>query len=236
MPVEIKMEGQVAVVTLNEGENRLNLDFLQKFIDALDHVEKQTDANVLVVRGAHEKIFSNGIDLEWLMPIMQKNDAATAKKFIETMMALFRRIALYPMITIAAITGHAFAGGAIMCCYFDFRFMRQDRGFLCFPEVDLGIPFLPGMMTAMKKAIPRYKLDEMVLTGKRITAQECLEHQIITGASHIDQLMNDVMEFAKLQNKRRPVVELIKAEMNKEIIQAIDVDDKPIIESGRFYV
>ncbi len=236
MPFEIKLEDKVAIITIDEGENRLNLDFLAKFMDALDHVEKQTDANVLVVRGAHEKIYSNGIDLEWLVPILQKKDQVTAKKFIETMMALFRRIALYPMITIAAITGHAFAGGAIMCCYFDFRFMRQDRGFLCFPEVDLGIPFLPGMMTAMKKAIPRYKLDEMVLTGKRITAQECLEHQIITGASHIDQLMNDVMEFAKLQNKRRPVVELIKAEMNKEIIQAIDVDDKPIIESGRFYV
>ena len=236
MPFEIKLEDKVAIITMDEGENRLNLDFLTKFMDALDHVEKQTDANVLVVRGAHEKIYSNGIDLEWLVPILQKKDQVTAKKFIETMMALFRRIALYPMITIAAITGHAFAGGAIMCCYFDFRFMRQDRGFLCFPEVDLGIPFLPGMMTAMKKAIPRYKLDEMVLTGKRITAQECLEHQIITGASHIDQLMNDVMEFAKLQNKRRPVVELIKAEMNKEIIHAIDVDDKPIIESGRFYV
>lgn len=236
MPFEVKLEDKVAIITMDEGENRLNLDFLAKFMDALDHVEKQTDANVLVVRGAHEKIYSNGIDLEWLVPILQKKDQVTAKKFIETMMALFRRIALYPMITIAAITGHAFAGGAIMCCYFDFRFMRQDRGFLCFPEVDLGIPFLPGMMTAMKKAIPRYKLDEMVLTGKRITAQECLEHQIITGASHIDQLMNDVMEFAKLQNKRRPVVELIKAEMNKEIIQAIDVDDKPIIESGRFYV
>ena len=236
MPFEIKLEDKVAIITMDEGENRLNLDFLAKFMDALDHVEKQTDANVLVVRGAHEKIYSNGIDLEWLVPILQKKDQVTAKKFIETMMALFRRIALYPMITIAAITGHAFAGGAIMCCYFDFRFMRQDRGFLCFPEVDLGIPFLPGMMTAMKKAIPRYKLDEMVLTGKRITAQECLEHQIITGASHIDQLMNDVMEFAKLQYKRRPVVELIKAEMNKEIIQAIDVDDKPIIESGRFYV
>jgi len=236
MPVEIKLEDNVAIVTLDEGENRLNLDFLTKFMDALDRVEKNTDATALVVRGAHEKIFSNGIDLEWLVPILQKNDQATAKKFIETMMALFRKIALYPMITIAAITGHAFAGGAIMCCYFDFRFMRQDRGFLCFPEVDLGIPFLPGMMAAMKKAIPRYKLDEMVLTGKRLTAQECLEHHIITGAGHIDELMNDVMEFARLQNKRRPVVELIKAEMNKEIVRAIDHDDKPIIESGRFYV
>jgi len=236
MPVEIKLEDNVAIVTLDEGENRLNLDFLTKFLEALDHVEKHTNANVLVVRSAHEKIFSNGIDLEWLMPIMQKNDRETAAKFIETMMALFRRIALYPMITIAAITGHAFAGGAIMCCYFDFRFMRSDRGFICFPEVDLGIPFLPGMMTAMKKAIPRYKLDEMVLTGKRVTAQECLEHHIITGAGHIDQLMDDVMGFAGLQNKRRPVVELIKAEMNKEIIHAIDYEDKPIIESGRFYV
>ncbi|PKN19005.1 MAG: enoyl-CoA hydratase/isomerase family protein [Deltaproteobacteria bacterium HGW-Deltaproteobacteria-6] len=236
MPIEIKMEGQVAVVTLNEGENRLNLDFLNKFIDALDHIEKQTDANVLVVRGAHEKIFSNGIDLEWLMPIMQKNDAATAKKFIETMMVLFRKITLYPMPTIVAMTGHAFAGGAIMCCYFDFRFMRSDRGFMCFPEVDLGIPFLPGMMAAMKKAIPRYKLDEMVLTGKRVAAQECEEHHIITKACHIDQLMDEVMNFAKQQTKRRAVVDLIKAEMNKEIVYAIDHEDPPIIASGRFYV
>ena len=167
---------------------------------------------------------------------MQKNDSATAKKFIETMMALFRKIALYPMPTIVAMTGHAFAGGANMCCYFDFRFMRSDRGFMCFPEVDLGIPFLPGMMTAMKKAIPRYKLDEMVLTGKRVAAQECEEHHIITKACHIDQLMDEVMNFAMLQNKRRAVVELIKAEMNKDIVYAIDHEDPPIIASGRFYV
>jgi Delta3-Delta2-enoyl-CoA isomerase len=236
MPIDIKMEGQVAVVTLNEGENRLNLDFLQKFMDALDHVEKQTDANVLVVRGADAKIFSNGIDLEWLMPIMQKNDAATARKFIENMMALFRRIVLYPMPTIVAMTGHAFAGGAILSCYFDFRFMRSDRGFMCFPEVDLGIPFLPGMMTAMSKAIPRYKLEEMVLTGKRLTAKECEEHHIITKACHIDQLMEEVMNFAKLQNKRRVVVSAIKEELNKDIVYAIDHDDLPVIESGRFYV
>ena len=236
MPIEIKMEGQVAVVTLNEGENRLNLDFLAKFMDALEHVEKQTDANVLVVHGTDAKIFSNGIDLEWLLPIMQKNDKATARQFIENMMALFKRILLFPMPTIVALNGHAFAGGAIMSCYFDFRFMRSDRGFMCFPEVDLGIPFLPGMMTAMRKAIPRYKLEEMILTGKRLTAQECMDHHIITKACHIDQLMDEVMAFAKLQNKRRAIVAAIKAEMNKDVVYAIEHDDLPIIESGRFYV
>ncbi len=236
MSIETKLEGQIAVVTLNEGENRLNLNFLEKFIDALDQVEKKTEANVLVVRGAHDKIFSNGIDLEWLMPIMQKNDVATSKKFIEKMMELFRKIAVYPMPTICAITGHAFAGGAIMTCYFDFRFMRSDRGFMCFPEVDLGIPFLPGMMAAMKKAIPRDKLDEMVITGKRVAAPELEASRIITKACHIDQLMDEVMTFARSQNKRRAIISAIKEEMNKDILYAIDHEDPPIIESGRFYV
>jgi hypothetical protein len=48
--------------------------------------------------------------------------------------------------------------------------------------------------------------------------------------------MDEVMKFANLQNKRRPVVELIKAEMNKDIVYAIDHEDPPIIASGRFYV
>ena len=236
MAIEIKKEGQVAVVTLNEGENRFNQNFLTQFLKALDSVEKETDANVLVVNATHDKIFSNGIDLEWLMPSLEKNDRATAKEFVETMMALFRRVLLFPMPTVAAITGHAFAGGAILSCYFDFRFMRSDRGFLCFPEVDLGIPFLPGMLAAMKKAIPRSKLEEMVITGKRMTGKECQEHGIIVKACPMEELMGEVMAFAKAQNKRRAIVAAIKEELNKDVLYAIDHDDPPIIESGRFYV
>jgi enoyl-CoA hydratase/carnithine racemase len=230
------IDERVAIVTMKSGENRLNLTFLNEFLQVLDRIENDTDANVLVVKSDHEKIFSNGIDLDWLLPLLQNNDMETSKKFICKLMELYKRILMYPMPTIAAITGHAFAGGAIMTCYFDYRFMRSDRGFLCFPEVDLGIPFLPGMIKAMKKAIPLYKLEEMVYEGKRMAGEECEKHNIVKKACHIDELMGEVMTFAKTLNKRREVIIEIKKEMNKDIVHAIDVEDIPVIESGRFYV
>jgi len=145
--VEWMLDEKVAMVTLNDGENRFNPDFLENFMGVLDQIEKETDANVLVVTSSHEKIFSNGIDLEWLIPHVQKGDIETAKAFFYTMNRLFRRLLLYPMPTVCAISGHAFAGGAIMTCAFDFRFMRSDRGFFCFPEVDLGSSPKPAIWT-----------------------------------------------------------------------------------------
>ena len=163
--IDHRIDDTVAVITLDDGENRFNPDFIGAFIDALDAIENDTDATALVVTALHEKIFSNGIDLEWLAPVIQRGDAATAKDFFYRLNTLFRRTLTSPLLTVAAISGHAFAGGAIWCCAFDFRFMRSDRGFFCFPEVDLGIPFLPGMQALLNRAIPRYKMEEMVLTG-----------------------------------------------------------------------
>jgi len=231
--IEYELDENVAVVTMNSGENRFNLAFLDEFLSALDTIENDTEANALVVKSSHEKIFSNGIDLDWLVSFIQKNDPDTAKKFLYTMNRLFKRLLIYPMPTIAAITGHAFAGGAIMCCAFDFRFMRSDRGFFCFPEVDLGIPFLPGMIALAEKAIPMYKFEEMKYTGKRLTAYECEEHHIVMKACHTDDLMDEAFSFAKGLNKRREVISAMKKGMYKDIVRVIDEEDPPVIESGK---
>ena len=140
--MDYKTDAHVATLTLNDGENRFNPDFCNAFLNILDEIEQQTEATTLLVTSSDEKIFSNGIDLNWLAPILAKNDLAVAKDFFYLLNKVFRRLVTYPMITVAAISGHAFAGGAILCCAFDFRLMRSDRGFFCFPEVDLGIPFL----------------------------------------------------------------------------------------------
>jgi enoyl-CoA hydratase/carnithine racemase len=232
--VDYAVNGHVATVSLNDGENRFNPDFLNAYLGVLDEVEGATDATTLVVTSSHEKIFSNGIDLEWLVPVIQQNDTARAKDFFYLLNRMFKRIVTYPLLTIAGISGHAFAGGAIMSCAFDFRFMRSDRGFFCFPEVDLGIPFLPGMNALLKKAMPMYMVEYMEYTGVRLTADQCVEHHIIHKASPAETLMADTMAFAMALNKRRPVVAEMKKRLNQAIVHAIDVEDVPFIESGRF--
>ena len=234
--IEFDLDDKVAVLTMNDGENRFNLPFLEAFLEALDQIEADTDARALIVTSSHEKIFCNGIDLDWLVPFIQKGDRDTAASFFYTMNRLFKRILLYPMTTIAAISGHAFAGGAIMSCAFDFRFMRSDRGFFSFPEVDLGIPFLPGMIALIGKAIPQYKMEELHFTGKRATAEECAAHHIVTKACHIADLKNEALSFAKGFNKRREVIAVMKQRMYQDIVHAFDVEDPSVIASGVFYV
>jgi len=231
--VEYELEKGVAVLTMKNGENRFNMLFLHEFLDILDEIEQKTEATALVVKSSHEKIFSNGLDLDWLMPLTQAGDTGAIKEFCYTMNRLLRRILLYPMPTIAAITGHAFAGGAIMCCCFDFRFMRSDRGFFCFPEVDLGIPFWPGMVAMVKKAIPQYKLDEMYYLGTRLTGAECEEHRIVVKSLPMDELMPAVMAFAGGLGKKRGYYLAQKERMNAPIVKIIDEEDPKIFELGR---
>jgi enoyl-CoA hydratase/carnithine racemase len=226
--VSYSLDENVAIVSMNSGENRFNFKFMAAFNKVLDEIENKTEANVLVVKSSHEKIWSNGIDLEWLQPAVEEGGPEVYEKFSSEMYALFKRILTYPMLTIAAITGHAFAGGAIMSCAFDFRFMRSDRGWFCFPEVDIKIPFTPFLNAIVKKAIPMYKLVEMQFTGKHVTAQECEEHHIILKACHMDDLMDEVLTYAKALNKDRDIVSVMRTRMHQEIIDVLEENDQTI--------
>ena len=72
--IEWSIEGNVALLSMNGGENRLNIEFAGAMLQALDDIEKNTTASALVVTSPHEKIWSNGLDLEWLMPAILRSD------------------------------------------------------------------------------------------------------------------------------------------------------------------
>jgi len=135
------------------------------------------------------------------------------------------------MPVIAAIGGHAVAGGAILACACDFRFMRSDKGFFFFSEVDMGIPFLPGMQAFCRKAIPEYKFGEMMYTGKRYLATEMEAHHVILKAcADKEALTAESLAFARTFNKQQRVFGEMKRRMHKEIIEIMDNQDKTYIE------
>ena len=68
--IEYAIDEKVAVLTMNDGENRFNPSFLKAFLEVLDEIEQKTDVDALVVTSSHEKIFCNGIDLDWLAPLV----------------------------------------------------------------------------------------------------------------------------------------------------------------------
>lgn len=227
------VDENVAIITMNSGENRFNVPFCFEMLSVLDDIEKKTTANAIVVTSADAKIWSNGMDLEWLVPALGRKDPDT-EKFFMLQDEMMKRILLYPMITVAAISGHAFASGGLFACCFDFRFMRSDRGFLCFPEVNINIPLLPYMDALIKKVLPRHLVEEAELTAKRFTAAELEQCHAIHKACTMENLMSESVAFAKSLNKGRWILTEIKKVLNHDIDKLIDITNgvRPNLDAG----
>lgn len=224
-------EETVAILSMNNGENRHNLDFANAMIKAMDEILEDKDITSLIITSSDKKNFSQGVDLKWLMEKQGKNDLQAMKDFMYRMDDLFKKILLYPMPVIAAINGHAYANGAILSCTCDFRFMRSDSGFFCFPEVDISIPFLPGMIAWVKKSMPSHLFYDLKLTGRRVTAQELELHGVIRKAcASLEELMAESKAFAKGLQKKRGIFSEMKKRIHKDIVRIIETEDPEFIE------
>ena len=233
--IEWKKDGTVAIMTLNNGENRHNLTFARTMQSILDEIETDKEVTALVVASSDQKNWSQGIDLPWMFECLQAKDLESVKAFIYGMNDIFKRILLYPVPVIAAINGHAVANGAILSLACDFRLMRSDRGFFFFPEVDINIPFLPGMLAFMRKAVPPYKLEEMIFTGTRYNATDLETHHIIYKACKNEEaLWEESMTLAGSFNKGRMIFGEMKKRLHKEIIDILEKEDPPYIEATSF--
>lgn len=224
----------VAILTMTNGANKQNLDFANTMNAMLDEIIADKTVTALIITSNDEKNFSQGIDVEWILDKAQKKEYQPVIDFIRGMDVVFKKLVAYPVPVIAAINGHAFGNGSIMSCACDFRFMRSDKGFFCFPEVNLGIPFRAGMNAFIKKAVPMYKLVEMQLTGNRYTAKEMEAHHVILKACE-DQadLMAQALAFAKTFKKKRGIFGELKKRLHKEIIEILEAPDE-LASGGSF--
>lgn len=235
--VEWKKDGTVAIMILNTAENRHNPGFAADLLKTFDEIEADKEITSTVITSSDAKNWSLGIDLTWITGAYGSQDFQSIKDFMYGMNKVFKRILLFPMPVIAAMSGHAFGNGSILACTCDFRFMKADRGYMCFPEVDINIPFLPGMLQIMRKAMPYYKLEELVYSGKRAGAAELEEHHVVTKAcADAEALTKEVMEFARSYQKGRTIFFEHKSRLHKHIVEIMDKEDSAYIDSLKLMV
>lgn len=147
--IETSREGAVTVLRMDAEENRFNPPNLDSLEAALDEVDASEGEAAIVITGTG-KFFSNGLDLEW----MGGAPEGEPQRNVERVQALLARLMASPVAVIAAMNGHAFAAGAMLALACDERVMREDRGFFCLPEVDINIPFSPGMSALIRAKLP----------------------------------------------------------------------------------
>ncbi len=232
MPIRVEKKDRVATIVMDDGKNLHNPAVVEGMLAALDQVEADLDVGACVIASADDKNYSQGIDLQWIMACWPDDSRhAEVRHFLYRLDELFARLLTFPVPVIAAINGHAFGDGAIMACACDFRFMRADRGFFCFPEVDVNIPFLPGMLAICMKAIPEQKLNEMYLMGKRCGATE-LEavHAVEKACADGADLQATVHAFGASFEKGRGVFREIKRRRYQYLLDILKNDDPAVIE------
>lgn len=171
--VTLERDESVFVLTMDDGENRMNRGWLNAMNQALDEVEAGADPVALVTVGTG-KFYSNGLDLEWMM-----GSGIDMPAFVADVERLFARVIAAPYVTVAALNGHTFAAGAMLALCHDFRVMRFDRGFFCLPEVDIRIPFTPGMNSLIMSRMAVAAAHEAMITGRRFGGEEAAAKHIV---------------------------------------------------------
>jgi Delta3-Delta2-enoyl-CoA isomerase len=217
--MDLKKQGDIFILSMQSGENRFNRTFIDALNEALDTVEKSAGPAALVTVGGEDKFYSNGLDLAWL----SGDGQGEAPEFIKAVLKLLGRVLAFPVPTAAAINGHAFAAGAMLALAHDFRVMRADRGFFCLPEVDINIPFAPGMTALIKSRLTPNVFRTLLLTGARIGGIEAKEMGIVDEAIPADQVLPRAMaRVAPLAAKDRHTFRAIKRGMYADALALLE--------------
>jgi len=228
--INIKKEGSVGLMTMDyEEENHFDRPFVTELYEALDEIEADDEIKSIVVTGGTEKYWCTGLYLQYMMKLDPK-DLVEYIRFFNNMLG---RWCVFPKPVVAAINGHAFAAGAILAAHTDFRFMREDRGWVCVPEVDINIPFLPGMISIFEQCLAPGAWREMALTGKRYTAPEAKALGFIDEVYEKDELVPKSIEYAGfLATKNLAAYAEIKRRMRAETYRKIVEEDPKYLGGG----
>ena len=162
--------GDVAVLRMEHGKaNAVDTDLFADVNSELDAVEA-SGARALVLTGTGS-MFSAGVDLFRVL----EEGAPYLARFLPVLSSTIRRLFTFPRPIVAAVNGHAIAGGCVLAAACDRRIMNRDKGRIGVTELLVGVPFPADALEALRFLLPERHVQSLVYSGRTLGAAEALE-------------------------------------------------------------
>ena len=190
--IDVAINDGIATVTLRHGKaNALDIEFCDAL--AARFAELRNSAAKAVVLTGQGKIFSAGVDLFRV----SEGGADYVRKFLPTLHKLYDTVFHFPKPVVAAINGHAVAGGAVLACCADRRIMAREGGRIGVTEMLVGVPFPALAFEIVRFAVPPRHLPEFTLTGATYTTDAAVQRGWIDEIAEPGDLMEDAVAVAQ---------------------------------------
>jgi enoyl-CoA hydratase len=189
--IEIEDRGAVRIVRMARGKgNALNAEFLEALIQMLDELERgPARAAVLTGQGS---VFGAGVDL----PALVDGGPAYVRRFVPLMQRGFERLATFPKPLVAAVNGHAIAGGAIIMLACDQRLLARGNAQIGLTEVRVGVVFPAWALEVARFATPSEHFSTLICTGRTWKPEESLARGLVDELVEPERLLDRAVEVA----------------------------------------
>ncbi len=214
---------QVSVIKLNRDvTNALNPTLIIKIGKILKTLKEDPGVHGIVLSSSNDKFLSIGLDIPELFDLSRED----FKKFYHSFNQLCLNLYTFPKPIIAAITGHAIAGGCILALCCDYRFIAEGRKLMGLNEIKLGVPVpYPGDCILRQLVGFRHARDIME-SGEFFEPDKLIQFGMADNVLPLDQVIPQSIEKAKLlgsfsqnvfQIIKRNRVEAVEAQILKHI-------------------
>ena len=209
MAIEISRNNHIGTLTINRPDslNAMNIEVLIELINGLNKIQSDKEIRVIIITGSGEKAFIAGADIK----LMQKMNQEEAFDFANLGQELANLIENSAKPVLAAVNGYALGGGCEIALSCHLR-IASDNAIFAQPEVKIGL--LPGWggTQRLPRIIGRGLANEIILTGRNVTAKEALDIGMVNKVVPQEELMNTCFDIANmiLKNSPNAIAESIK--------------------------
>jgi len=193
--IRAEYHDQVAILRLNRGvTNALNLQLVHELAESLQRVRDDPALRGLVLGSSNDKFFSIGFDIPQLFELARNDFTSFYRAFNRVCLDLYT----LPKPTIAAVTGHAIAGGCILALCCDYRFIAQGRKLMGLNEIHLGVPVPYLADCILGQIVGARDAREITYKGEFHLPEALLQMGMVDGVLPLDQVMQEAVKQAEL--------------------------------------